>query len=181
MKFLVMLIGFLLFGAYLFGAQDFPVDFTYPSFSGDFYVSGSISFPPGAVKSEKNIIVKTYDLTKEVPTKINIVRKWANESVLSAEIVFVANSSRREKYMLSYGDEVERRKIFQETAVLPIISFSIGGAPKTSEKVDIDVGRINVRVDKSPGIRYYWYIVPIVILVLLSCYRSRRRKRFYES
>lgn len=175
-KYLVCLLV-LLFSGMLSASQDIPIFFNYPSFKGDFYVSGRVPFSPGAVKSKENIIVRSHKPEEEVPTKIEILRKWADGSVLSAEIIFVANVSGKWNYTLSCGDEIQRRKIFTETAVLPTISFSVGGAPKIFERVDIDVGAINVRIDKSHDIYYYWHIIPILILIALLYYRSKRTKK----
>lgn len=176
-KFLIFFIAVSLSCSNLFAAQALLIDFTYPTFTGDFYVSGDVSFPPAAVKSEDNIIVKSRGWDKEVPTMIRILQTWPDGSILSAEITFVANSARKESYELLYGPEIRRKKIFTETAVLPTISFSVGGLPKISEKVDIDVGQINVRVDKSHEFYYYWHIIPIVIFIALTFYRYRRIKK----
>ena len=175
--FFILLIIVLLFTGRLFAAQDIPVHFTYPSFTGDFYVSGNVYFPPGVVKSKDDVIVKSHKSGEEVPTKIAVLRRWPDGSVLSAEIIFVANAARKQDYVLLYGDGIQRRKNFTETAVLPTISFSVAGVPKISEKVNVDVGQINVRVDRSHDIHYYWHIIPIVILITLSYYRYRKTNK----
>lgn len=176
-KFLIFFIAASLSCSTLFAAQALLIDFTYPSFTGDFYVSGNVAFAPGIVKSEDDVIVKSHGTDEEIPTKITILQKWPDSSILSAEITFVANSARKESCELLYGPEIRRKKIFTETAVLPTISFSVGGLPKISEKVDIDVGQINVRVDKSHGLYYYWHAIPIVIFIALAFYRYRRTKK----
>lgn len=157
-------------------AEEIPLSFTYPSFTGDFYASGNIFFPPGVVESEENIMVKVPKLG-EAPAKITVLRRWPDGSVLNAEVIFVANTSRKQNYVVCYGQDIQRKKIIAETAVLPTVSFSVAGAPRISEKVNIDVGQINVRVDKSHDIYYYWHIIPIVILITLSYYRYRRIRK----
>lgn len=178
---MIFLIFFLLlFHSGLFAAQDFSLDFTYPDFEGDFYVSGTIVFPPSAVKSEDNIMLKAYSSGEEVPGMVTVLRKWADESILRAEIVFVANSSRPDEYIISYGEDVRRKKVFSRTAVLPTVLFSIRGSPKTSESMDVNVGRINVRVDRSSQIFYHWHIAPIILLISFSYLRYRRARASYE-
>lgn len=176
--FIFFLYLFLISPQKVFSAQDFILDFTYPSFEGDFYVSGTVSFPPSSVESEDNLIVKIYETKEEIPTNINIQKRWQDNSLLSAEIIFVANFSEKKQYELSYGREIKRFKSFSKTAVLPIISFSIRGAPKIQENLNVDVGQINVRVDKSPGFYYYWHIIPIIFIVTLTYGRYRKTKSY---
>lgn len=176
MKLFILIAAAWLSSGKIFAAQDVPINFTYPSFTGDFYVSGNVSFPPGAVKSERNVIIK-HKSGRKLPARITVLRRWPDNSVLSAGIVFAANASKKHDYVLSYGQEIRGEKAFQETAVLPAVLFSVAGSPKISERIDIDVGGINVRVDKSPGVYYYWHIIPIVLLVALAYYRCRRTKK----
>lgn len=150
------------------------VRFDYPSFPGDFYASGNVSFPPGGLPSEYNVIVKAAESTREIPSGVKILKLWPDGSVQSAEITFPANSKTKEEYVLAYGGEIKRKKSFTETAVLPAVSFSVGGAPKRTEKVDLEVGQINVRVDQSQDFYYYWHLLPIILLIYFTCRRSRK-------
>lgn len=173
--------------------------FQYPDFAGDFYLTGKVAFPPGAVQSEDNLLVKSKNLPPplsspargedslatslplegggvgggEIPCKVDVLQRWPDGSILSAEVTFAANSSRKREYVISYGDEVNRRGKITRLAVLPSVAFSVGGVPKSTENLDIDVGQINVRVDRSPGIRYYWYLLPITAVIIFSFVRSR--------
>ena len=60
-------------GAAFAAAAVTTIDFEYPSFAGDFYVSGTVFMPPGAVLAEDNIVVKTLD-GKEEATFIKVLR-----------------------------------------------------------------------------------------------------------
>ncbi len=157
-----------------FASQELTINFEYPSFKGDFYVSGKVSFAPSSVRSERNISVRVMDKKDEVSAKIAVLNTWPDGSVQSAQIIFAANSATKYSYTLFFGEDVVRKKSFNETAVLPSISFSVGGAPMMVEQVDVSVGQINVMVDKSPSIYYYWNIIPIVLLIALAYYRSRK-------
>ena len=165
------------FPVLLLSGQEIPVRLDYPSFPGDFYASGNVSFPPGGLPSEYNVIVKTAESAREIPSGVKILKLWPDGSIQSAEITFPANSKIKEEYVLAYGNEIKRKKSFTEAAVLPAVSFFIGGAPKRTEKVDMDVGQINVRVDKSPNLYYYWHLLPIILLIYFTCYRSRKTKK----
>lgn len=165
----------------IYAAQKFSINLTYPSFTGDLYASGVIYFPPGAVKSEENIAVKVATSGEEVSTFIKALEKWPDGSLLNVEVMFAINSSQRKEYLFVYGDGVKRKRRFSKTAVLPTVSFSIAGLPKMSEKMDVNVGEINVTVDKSPNIRYYAYAVPIVVIILLTYLRFLRTRRPYEN
>ena len=159
-------------------AEDkLEIYFDYPSFEGDFYLSGLVSFPPGRLKSLKNIKIVSSKSEKEITSKITVLKKWPDGSVLNAEVMFVPELSDSYDYVIVYGENIIREKILSETAVLPTISFSVGGAPKTTEDMDISVGEINVRVDRSPGIFYYWHIIPVLLLVGLTYYRAKRVNR----
>ena len=168
----ITIITILLLAGNAFASQDILISFDYPSYKGDFYVSGKVFFPPGVVSSHEHIIVKSGKL--EIPAMITVQQRWPDNSILSVEILFAANSSRREDFLVSYGEEVRRKKLLTATAVLPTIQFFTGGVPKISENIDIDVGKINVRVDRSSNIYYYWHLIPIVILIFISYIRARR-------
>ncbi|MCM8830068.1 MAG: hypothetical protein NC824_03615, partial [Candidatus Omnitrophica bacterium] len=81
-------------------------------------------------------------------------------------------AGRKRNYIVTYGNDIKRRKKFTQTAVLPIINASIGKTPQTTESIDIPVGELLVKVDKSPDVRYYWYIIPLCILIFLTLHRT---------
>lgn len=165
------------FPAFLFSSQEIPIQFEYPFFSGDFYASGNVSFPPGGLPSKHNLIIKAAKSEREIPSQTKILELWPDGSIQSAEITFPANSKIKEEYVLVYGKELKCKKSFSEAAVLPTVSFSVSGAPKRAEKVNAEVGQINVRVDRSPGLYYYWHLLPIIALIYFTCNRSRKTKK----
>lgn len=153
--------------------EHLSVEFDYPAFKGDFYVSGVVSFPPSTVISEDNIAV--YDQTnKEIPSKITVKERWPDSSLLEVEILFPANVERQKSYTVSYGSDVKRKRKFTQTAVLPTIGATIGKTPQTKETIDMPVGELIVKVDRSSDIRYYWYVIPLGLLIFLSLYRAVR-------
>jgi len=149
------------------------IDFSYPSLSGEFYVSGTVTFPPGLVKKAENILVQKNG-RDEVALKLTVLETWDDGSILNADVIFVASTADRASYTMCYGDDVKGAKRMEKTAVLPTIAFSVGGAPRTEEKVNMDVGALNVTVDRSPPLFYYWHIVPIVIIIAVVIIRTRR-------
>jgi hypothetical protein len=157
--------------------SEISIRVAYPSFTGDFYASGRLSFPPAAAPSENNIIVRDRKTGEEVPSKISVIKKWADGSVLTAGVLFPANTRSKGDYSIIYGDSVLRRKNFTEPAVLPTVAFASAGAPRSSENMDMPVGQINVRVDRSSNIYYYWHVLPIALLIAFSIYRTRRAKK----
>lgn len=158
-------------------SEELSIDFTYPAFEGDFYVSGSITFPPGAVISENNIIVKIADSGKETSTFIKTQNSWPEGSIQTAQIIFSANSNKQNNYIVSFGENITRKNSFTQTAVLPTVPFSVGGAPKTEEQIDLNVGQLNVIVDKSPEIYYYWNILPISFILIVLYLRSKKKRK----
>ncbi|MCM8784778.1 MAG: hypothetical protein NC827_04980 [Candidatus Omnitrophica bacterium] len=156
------------------GSENLSVDFSYPDLKGDFYVNGKISFPSGSIYSDNNISVYDSKTHEEIPSKITITEKWPDSSILEVEILFLANTEKQRKYIISYGKDIKRKKKFTQTAVLPIISASIGKTPQTNEIINMPVGELLVKVDKSPDIRYYWYTVPMFALIFLTLYRARK-------
>lgn len=155
-------------------AQELPIDFVYPSYQGDFYVTGKPALPPGAAAGENNIIVFSKETGIEVDTRIVPQGRWPDGSLSGAQVTFAANASRPAQYVLRYGPDVRRKKIINETAVLPTVAFALAGAPRQSQTMNVPVGQINVRVDKSPDIAYYWYAFPLLLLLWASFRRSRR-------
>lgn len=163
----------LIFSPKSWGMERAAVDFIYPSFSGEFYVAGTVTFPPGLVKTAQNILVEK-DGQGEVPIKLTVQESWPDGSILNGEVIFVASTSKQASYLLCYGDDVKGSKRMEKTAVLPTIAFSIGGAPRTEENVNMDVGTLNVTVDRSPPLHYYWHIIPITVIIILLIIRARR-------
>jgi len=167
--------------SFLFSSEKIDISFEYPGLKGDFYVSGTIFLPPASIFSSDNISVMDTVTKKEVPSKITVSEKWPDGSILSAEIIFPANASKKTQYTIFYGNEVKRNKIFSEPAVLPTISFSTGSTGRTAENIDVSVGQINVRVDKSISVRYWWYVLPLMLLIFFTVYRSLTINRNYKS
>ncbi|MGC8804376.1 MAG: hypothetical protein ACP5JO_04175 [Candidatus Ratteibacteria bacterium] len=151
--------------AYVFigWAEQIDINFEYPDIEGDFYLAGTVFFPPSSVMSVNNILVLDAGTKNEIASKITVQEKWPDDSIMSVEIIFPANSQKKTNYAIHYGSDIKRRKTFSEPAVLPTISFFPAGAGRPVENVDISVGQINVRVDKSTSIRYWWYIAPMGI------------------
>ncbi len=165
--------------AYVFigRAEQIDINFEYPDIEGDFYLAGTVFFPPSSVMSVNNILILDTSTKKEIASKITVQERWPDDSIMSVEIIFPASSQKKTTYTIHYGSDIKRRKTFSEPAVLPTISFFPAGAGRPVENVDISVGQINVRVDKSTNIRYWWYIVPMAILLFLTVYRSVRTIR----
>ncbi|MCM8814834.1 MAG: hypothetical protein NC937_01100 [Candidatus Omnitrophica bacterium] len=179
MKKLLLFLIPILYGL-AYGGEQIQIEFEYPSITGDFYVAGTVFFPPAAAPDLKKILVMDKDTREEIPSKIVVQDNWPDGSVLSAEIVFPANSQKKGKYIIFYGDDVERKKSFVEAAVLPTVSFIVPGAGTTVENMDVSVGQINVRVDRSTNIRYWWYILPVFFLILLTVLRTLRTIRMQK-
>jgi hypothetical protein len=157
--------------------EEQAVSLAWPTGTGDFYASGTVAFPPGNVPATANILVRPVAPEEEIAAQVKAAETWPDGSVLSAEITFAANASRKRDYLIVSGGQVRRRKSINETAVLPTVAFATGGAPKSAEKMDMNVGQINVRVDRSLPIRYYWHIFPIGLLLALVIYRTRKANR----
>lgn len=170
----VFLFLFFSLTCFVSGSSQIKIDFDYPSINGDFYVSGNVFFPPSSVYDTSNIAVIDEKTKKEVPSKITVLEKWFDDSILSAEIIFSANQQRKTEYSILYGKDVKRKRSFSESAVLPTVSFITPGTGKTTENLDISVGQLNVRVDRSPSIRYWWYLGPMFVLIFLTLIRTRR-------
>ncbi len=157
--------------------QEIQVAFEHPSFTGDFYVSGTVALPPGAVRDADQLAVYSTAPDREVQSKIAITSRWPDGSILKARVLFPANIQRRTTYQIRYGDDIRRRNSFEEAAILPTVSFAVGGAAQIRENMDVSVGQINVRVDRSPQVYYYWHVIPITLLLLLLWFRARRARR----
>jgi hypothetical protein len=154
-----------------FSFEKQEINFFYPDYNGDFYVTGSVSFPPSAVPSINNIVIRD-SKNSEIPAKIESLNKWPDNSVMSAQITFSVNRSYKDKYIIEYGGDIIRKNIFTTTAVMPNIQFSISGAPINSEKIDESLGTLNVAFDKNPDTYDYRYILAIVLLLSISFYRA---------
>lgn len=161
----------------LAAVETWGIDFEYPLFQGDFYVAGTVSFPPGTVRSAEQLRVQSSESGEEMATCIKGIQTWPDGSLRKVEIIFPANNTRPMEHVLVFGEEIKRSRVFTEPAVLPTIAFAVSGAPRAAETMDISVGAINIRVDRSPRIYYYWHLVPIILLIFLTGYRTRRAVR----
>lgn len=157
--------------------QEIQIVFEYPSFIGDFYVSGTVALPPGALRDVDNLAIYSASPDKEVQSKIIIASRWPDGSILKARLLFPANIQRPNTYQVRYGDDIRHRNSFEEAAVLPTVSFAVGGAAQIRENMDVSVGQINVRVDRSPQVYYYWHLIPITLIIILIWFRARRARR----
>lgn len=171
---IIVFLTLLMFYTYAWARQSVPVDFIYPVFTGDFYVSGKIAFPPGVVAGENNIIVTIRETGVEIDSCIVPCGRWPDGSLSFAQVTFSANQARPAEYLLSYGPDIKRKKIISETAVLPTIPFALPGMPRQSQNLNVPVGQINVLVDKSSDIVCYWYFLPMLLLLWVSFRRNRR-------
>lgn len=158
-------------------AQEFAIQFEYPTFRGDFYLSGTVSFPPGNVRSEDQIAVFSATPPGEVQSKIEAITRWPDGTILKASVLFPANESRPTAYTLRFGEDVRRRSAISEAAVLPTVSFAVGGVAQAVEAMDVNVGQINVRVDRSSSLFYYWHAFPITLILILTWWRARRTRQ----
>jgi len=114
---------------------------------------------------------------REVPARVVARDHWPDGSVLAADITFAANAARPQRYLIRFGAGITGKARLGQTAVLPVVGFATGGAPRAEEKLDMPVGQINVRVDNSPAFDYYWHLAPIIGLIALVIYRTRRAAR----
>ncbi|MCM8768690.1 MAG: hypothetical protein NC911_03275 [Candidatus Omnitrophica bacterium] len=141
---------------------------------GDFYAAGEVVFPPGVVSRIENMAVQEKEAGRYLPAKITVLDYWPDGSIQRAEIIFAVASNQVTDYKLVYGPEVANTKFLTQTAVLPTVSFSLAGLPRLAENMNVPVGEINVRVERSPDIRYYWHLAPLGIIVFLLFWRSKR-------
>ena len=161
-------------------ADEIQIYFEYPDITGDFYVAGTVFFPPGSVSAVDNIIVVDKTSGNEIASNIRVQEQWPDGSILSAEIIFASNIQKKTIYLVRYGNDVKRKKTFSEPAVLPTVSFITPGSGQTDEKMDVSVGQINVRIDRSAGIRYWWYVLPAFIFIFFTVLRSLRTIRMQK-
>ena len=173
-RLLSLVAGAILLAAPAGAAQEFAIQFEYPGFRGDFYLGGTVSFPPGNVRTEDQIAVFSATPPGEVPSKIVAVTRWPDGAILKANVLFPANEDRPTSYTLRFGEDIRRRRVISEAAVLPAVSFAIGGAAQTVEAMDVNVGQINVRVDRSSSLFYYWHALHIALILALTWWRARR-------
>lgn len=176
-RLLFLVAGAILLAASAGAAQEFAIQFEYPSFRGDFYLGGTVSFPPGNVRTEDQIAVFSATPPGEVPSKIEAVTRWPDGAILKASVLFPANEARPTAYTLRFGEDVRRRSVISEAAVLPAVSFAVGGAARAVEAMDVNVGQINVRVDRSSSLFYYWHALPIALVLALTWWRARRTRQ----
>ena len=125
----------------------FVIEFEYPQFKGDFYVSGRVSFPPGAVLSDKNFSVHDSLTQEEIPVMVEISEKWPDGSILDASVHFAANSSRRKiTFFLRRG----REQAGLSPGLPPAVTAS-ANSPRTEESLGmaarlIVVDRVSISI-----------------------------------
>jgi len=151
--------------------------FEVPSGAESVWVEGSLSFPPGAVKLGANLRLAGAGV--EVPSEIVETTSWFDASLMLVHLRFRGFKEAERRVWAEWGDEVESSHGRIPGASGPVVEFKVfDAASDIRVEGDVNVGTMVVRVEQHAGIYYYWYLLPIALILGFLIWRKvvlRRR------
>lgn len=155
------------------------LDIERPQKPGSCLVSGTVFFNPGKLSSADSIrILETPDLL-EIGLKVLFFEKWPGGNfIMSADIAFVTTDKalRTKSFILEWGMG-KREKSAEVDRSLPEVHFNLG-REAAADNVQLPVGTLTVKVRKHPELFYYWYLLPIGIILGLLIWRKLQYSSF---
>lgn len=167
----------MLLNSNLFCLERKPIVFSLPEGKNEFFVKGEVAFLPSSLKSKDSLHI--VDSNKnEINKYILKETLWFDNSVMLLEIGFYGKKNMERSLFIEWGKEIKSSnkqltqkdiksvefKIFDFTADIVI--------PKS-----VNVGTMIVQVDKRADIYYYWYLIPIFIILGLLFYRKFKMRK----
>jgi len=151
-------------------SEQASIQFDAPLPQGRCVALGTVEFPVGALRSSDSIRVLSGAL--EVPAAMVASDSWPDGSIMSVDLAFPVEDA-TQPYSVQWGAQ-RRNAVYEFTprSNLKTVSFSTG--PSAGPSLDVQVGQLTVRVDKHPGLYYYWYLVPIAAILAALIYRKAR-------
>ena len=149
------------------------LDIERPPKPGRCLVSGTVFFNPGKLASADSIrILETPDLMN-IGLEVLFSEEWpGGNGIMSADIAFVITDDalRTKSFILEWGME-KRVKNAEVDRTLPEVHFNLG-REVSADNVQLPVGTLTVKVRKHPELFYYWYLLPIGIILGLLIWRK---------
>jgi hypothetical protein len=168
----------LLLAAGAAGAVDRrPIVYSVPAPLTDVIVEGSLSFPPGSLKSPDNL--RLADSGAEIPSAVVEKSLWFDGSVMLLKLRFRGSRLAERRIWAEWGGGIRAKHG----------SIAPGGGKAAEFKVfdsasdirvqgNVNIGTLIVRVEKRAGIYYYWYLIPLALILgvlIRRKYLLRRR------
>ena len=149
------------------------LDIERPQKPGSYLVSGTVFFNPGKLASTDSIrLLETPDL-KDVGLSVLFSEEWpGGNGIMSADLAFVTTDEalRTKSFILEWGMG-KREKNAAVDRSLPEVHFNLG-REAAAGNVQLPVGTLTVKVRKHPELFYYWYLLPIGIILGLLIWRK---------
>ena len=91
---------------------------------------------------------------------------------MCADIAFEATDKkiRTNHFVIEWGME-RRAKDGKVDRSLPWITFELGDVA-TADNIPLPVGRLVVKVRRHPEFNYYWYLIPIGVIIGVLLWRK---------
>ncbi len=139
----------------------------------EYLATGLVPFPPEVIFSTDNLRIVNALSNREVPSFIIEENRWPDGSLMLVKMGFVVRSEgwRTQQYWLEWGEEISRRESFPEDKLATTSFRVVEGLPDQTEDI-INVGAMMIRVEKHPVLIYYWYLVPIILLLSTVIWRK---------
>ncbi len=143
-----------------------------PPSPGTYRVVGTFYFNPGMLDSPDQVRVFSLSETSAVDLFLLDSETWPGDGVMCVTVGFVATRDDLldRPYSVEWGGA--RQTLANKThAGLPTLRMEMETTP-AGDRSGLPVGTMVVKVRKHPEIYYYWYLIPIAIVVLVLVYRK---------
>ena len=166
----------LLINSNLFCLERKPIVFSLPEGKEEFFVKGEVAFPPSSLKSKNNFRIIGAD-KKETEKYIIKENLWFDNSIMLLEVGFLGKKAQERSLFIEWGKEVKSTSTIEAKKDIKSVEFKIfdSSSDITIQK-SVNVGTMMVQVDTRADIYYYWYLVPILIILGLLFYRKYKTR-----
>ena len=150
--------------------------FSLPDGINEFFVKGEVAFPPSSLKSRDNFRIVGAD-KKEAEKYIIKENLWFDNSIMLLEVGFSGKKDQERSLFIEWGKEVKSTSKINAKKDIKSVEFKIfdSSSDITIQK-SVNVGTMMVQVDMRADIYYYWYLVPILIILGLLLYRKYKTR-----
>jgi len=153
-----------------------PIIFSVPPGRSEALVRGSLSFPPGSLKSPVNL--RLVESGREVPSAVTGKTLWFDRSVMLLKVEFKGTKDTERRVWAEWGDGISgRHPAALKVAGKPVDFKVFDAASDIQVQGNVNIGTLVVRVEKRAGIYYYWYLIPLALIIGFLSWRKYLLRR----
>lgn len=154
-----------------------PIVYLLPAGAQEGWVQGSLSFPPASLPAPSNLRLVDRN-GAEIAARVSVSKTWFDGSVMLVEIGFMGTKERERSVWIEWdGGIAAGRRLSLAPAAAGALFQVVDEAGDLKVKGEVDVGTLVVRVEKHAALYYYWYLVPLTLILGALLWRKYRLRR----